>query len=172
VVDQALTALRGPQSRVLLMDPAAPTFRQADARRLAGEQHLILLCGHYEGIDGRVREHLIDEALSIGDYVLTGGELAAMVIADAVARLVPGVLGNPESLSTESFERGLLEGPVYTRPPEYRGWSVPELLRSGHHGRVAAWRHEQALARTRALRPDLLTAAEADDGEPPLTEGG
>jgi tRNA (guanine37-N1)-methyltransferase len=161
VVHAALEAVRTPATRVLLMDPAGRRFAQADARRLAQEEHLVFLCGHYEGIDSRVREHLVDEALSIGDYVLTGGELPALVMIDAISRMIPGVLGNPESLAEESFTDGLLEGPVFTRPFSYEGWDVPEVLRSGHHGRIQAWRREQALARTRAVRPDLLP------GDPP-----
>lgn len=156
VLDAALSAVRRPGARVLLMDPAGDRFTQRTAERLANESHLVLLCGHYEGVDGRVREHLVDEALSIGDYVLTGGELAATVVVDAVARLLPGVLGNPESAVEESFSSGLLEAPCYTRPPEHRGWTIPEVLRSGHHARIAKWREEQALARTRTVRPDLL----------------
>lgn len=156
VVQAALDAVRRPETRVLLMDPAGRRFTQSDARRLAQAPHLVFLCGHYEGIDTRVRDHLVDEALSIGDYVLTGGELPAMVMIDAISRMIPGVLGNPESLAEESFTGGLLEGPVYTRPFSHSGWDVPEVLRSGHHGRIQTWRHEQALARTRAVRPDLL----------------
>ena len=139
VVDAGLSALRGPDSRVLLMDPVGQRFSQAHAERLAALPHLIFVCGHYEGIDARVREHLVDEVFSIGDYVLTGGELPAMVIADAVARLVPGVLGNPDSARTESFSDGLLEAPQYTRPREHRGWEVPEVLLSGHHAQIDAW---------------------------------
>jgi len=164
VVHAAIEAVRTPETRVLLMDPAGRRFTQADARRLATEPHLVFLCGHYEGIDSRVREHLVDEALSIGDYVLTGGELPAMVMIDSIARMVPGVLGNPGSLAEESFTDGLLEGPVFTRPFSYQGWDVPEVLRSGHHGRIEAWRKEQAIARTRAVRPDLLARDAADDG--------
>ena len=164
VVHEAIEAVRTPGARVLLMDPAGRRFSQTDARRLALEPHLVFLCGHYEGIDSRVREHLVDEALSIGDYVLTGGELPAMVMIDAIARMIPGVLGNPESLAEESFTDGLLEGPVFTRPFSYQGWDVPEVLRSGHHGRIQAWRRAQALARTRAVRPDLLTDDASDDG--------
>jgi tRNA (guanine37-N1)-methyltransferase len=156
VVDRAITAVRTPESHVVLLDPAGSPFRQADAERLAKKPHLVLVCGHYEGIDARVRDHLVDEALSIGDFVLTGGEIAALALVDAVARLVPGVLGNPESPVHESFQHGLLEAPQYTRPATYRGWSVPEVLQSGHHEKVAQWRKEQSLARTRAIRPDLL----------------
>lgn len=165
VVDAGLSALRGPDSRVLLMDPVGQRFSQAHAERLATLPHLIFVCGHYEGIDARVREHLVDEVFSIGDYVLTGGELPAMVIADAVARLVPGVLGNPDSARTESFSDGLLEAPQYTRPREHRGWEVPEVLLSGHHAQIDAWRRERALALTAANRPDLLPASAQTDGD-------
>lgn len=167
VIDAALAALRRPGSKVLLMDPAGDRFTQKTAERLAEESHLVILCGHYEGVDGRVRENLVDEALSIGDYVLTGGELAATVVVDSVARLLPGVLGNPESAVEESFSSGLLEAPCYTRPPEHRGWTIPEVLRSGHHARIAQWRSEQALARTRAVRPDLL---QMDPSKGPLDD--
>ena len=157
VLDAALQAVRQPGARVLLMDPAGAPFTQATAARLSQEAHLVFVCGHYEGIDHRVREHLVDEALSIGDYVLTGGELPALVMVDAVARLLPGVLGNPDSAVIESFTDGQLEAPSYTRPAEHRGWAVPEVLRSGHHARILAWRAEQAERRTRALRPDLVS---------------
>ena len=156
VEDAGIAALRSPDCRVLLMDPVGQRFSQAHAERLATHTHLIFVCGHYEGIDARVREHLVDEVFSIGDYVLTGGELPAMVIADAVARLVPGVLGNPDSARTESFSAGLLEAPQYTRPREHRGWEVPEVLLSGHHAMVEAWRHARSLELTEANRPDLL----------------
>lgn len=155
VVDRALEAVRTPGTHVVITDPSGVPFTQAVARRLAKVSHLVVLCGHYEGIDGRVREHLVDEAVSIGDYVLTGGELAGLVIVDAVARLHPGVLGNPASLDMESFEHGLLEGPCYTRPRSWRGWEVPEVLMSGHHGRIEAFRLSQAEERTQAVRPDL-----------------
>ena len=161
VVDAGISALRGPGSRVLLMDPVGQRFSQAHAERLSAYPHLILVCGHYEGIDARVRDHFVDEVFSIGDYVLTGGELPALVIADAVARLVPGVLGNPDSARTESFSAGLLEAPQYTRPREYKGLEVPEILLSGHHAQIEAWRHEQARGLTAANRPDLLP-----DGDP------
>jgi tRNA (guanine37-N1)-methyltransferase len=156
VVDAALQAVRGPDSWVLLTEPSGRRFDQAMAVELAQRSHVVIVCGHYEGIDARVREHLVDETVSIGDYVLTGGEYAAMVIVDATARLLPGVLGNAESLAEESFTRKGLEYPHYTRPREYRGWEVPEVLYSGHHKRIADWREQQAIARTRAIRPDLL----------------
>lgn len=163
VVDAAIEAVRQPGSRVVMMDAAGARFTQADARRLAAYPHLILVCGHYEGIDGRVRAHLVDEALCIGDYVLTGGELPAMVVVDAVARMIPGVLGNPESVIEESFSEGRLEGPPYTRPREYRGWEVPEILLSGHHGNIKKWRQQQGEALTRQVRPDLIDAPVSPD---------
>jgi tRNA (guanine37-N1)-methyltransferase len=155
--------------RLLVLSPSGRTLTQAIADELAREQHLIFACGRYEGIDARVMEDAarrmhVDE-LSIGDYVLSGGEVAAMVVIEAVVRLLPGVMGNPESLIEESYgaeHEGLLEGPVYTRPPSWRGLDVPEVLLSGHHERIAAWRREQALARTRQRRPDLLPMSEPD----------
>jgi tRNA (guanine37-N1)-methyltransferase len=156
VVDAAIAAVRRPDSRVILFEPSGDRFDQAHAQRLAALPHLVLVCGHYEGVDARVREHLVDEVVSIGDFVLTGGEYAAMIVVDAVARLLPGVLGNAESATDESFSSGLLEYPHYTRPREYRGWEVPDILLSGHHGNVDKWRREQARIRTEAVRPDLL----------------
>jgi tRNA (guanine37-N1)-methyltransferase len=147
-----------PPRPLLYLSPAGRRFDQSVARELAGTDGFSLLCGRYEGIDERVREHLVDGELSIGDYVLGGGEVAAMVVLEAVGRLVPGVMGNDTSAEDESFSDGLLEYPHYTRPAELRGWSVPEVLRSGDHAKVARWRHAQALARTRDLRPDLLEA--------------
>lgn len=158
VLASAIDAVRQPNSTVILMDPTGHRFDQAKARELAQRPHLILVCGHYEGVDGRVREHLVDEALSVGDFVLTGGELAACVVVDAVARLRPGVLGNADSLDEESFNQGLLEAPCYTRPREFQGWTVPEVLTTGHHGRISAWRAEQSQRRTAEIRPDLLNA--------------
>lgn len=143
---------------IILTCPGGIQFTQEKARELAAKEHLVLICGHYEGFDERVREGLVDEALSIGDFVLTGGELPAMMIIDAVARLVPGVLAEG-SVEEESFNEGLLEYPQYTRPPEYRGMEVPEVLLSGDHGRIAKWRREQSIRRTVALRPDLLSKA-------------
>ena len=131
-------------------------FAQSDAQRLTKVDHLIFVCGHYEGIDTRVREHLIDEVFSIGDYVVTGGELPAMVMVDAVVRLLPGVLGNPESLENESFGGNSLGAPCYTRPRQYQGWEVPEVLLSGHHARIVEWRDKKARELTRRHRPDLL----------------
>ncbi len=158
VVDQALQSVRRPDSHVVMTAPTGRPFNQQRARELAKLPHLVLLCGHYEGIDGRVAEHLVDEVISIGDYVLTGGELAALVICDSVARLIPGVLGNANSLADESFNAGLLEAPAFTRPPTYRDWAVPDVLRSGHHARIAQWRATQGDALTREVRPDLWDA--------------
>lgn len=161
VVEAAISAVRRPDSLVLLMAPAGERFSQAAAVRLATHRHLVLVCGHYEGVDGRVAAHLVDGCMSIGDYVLTGGELAALVITDAVARLVPGVLGNAHSLDEESFTRPRLEAPVYTRPLRWREHEVPEVLRGGNHAQIAKWREQASLELTRALRPDLLEAQPA-----------
>lgn len=144
---------------ILLMSPAGRPFTQAVARELAGEERVTLICGHYEGVDERVREHLCTGELSIGDFVLTGGELAAMVVVDAVTRLLPGVLA-PGSAEEESHTAGLLEYPHYTRPPEFRGWRVPDVLLGGNHAAIARWRRKEALRRTKGRRPDLLARAE------------
>ncbi|MFP4512046.1 MAG: tRNA (guanosine(37)-N1)-methyltransferase TrmD [Acidimicrobiales bacterium] len=145
-----------PPRPLLLCDPGGRRFDQAMARELAATEGFSLLCGRYENVDHRIREHLVDGEVSIGDYVLAGGEVAAMVILEAVGRLVPGVMGNDASADEESFSDGLLEYPQYTRPAEFRGWAVPEVLRSGDHGRVARWRRAQAIARTLDQRPDLI----------------
>lgn len=150
---------RLPGAPVLLLTPRGPTFDQAKARALAGQGAMILVCGRYEGIDERAMS-VIDEELSLGDFILTGGELGALCVLDAVARLVPGVLGNADSLATESFESGLLEFPQYTRPPEFRGQAVPDVLQSGDHARIARWRRWQALRLTRERRPDLFEKLE------------
>lgn len=144
--------------RVVYMTPVGYTFNQNMAREFAQEEELVILCGHYEGVDERALETIVTDFVSIGDYVLTGGELAAMVVIDAVSRLVPGVLHNDESAVTESFENGLLEYPQYTRPEVYNGMAVPEVLLSGHHGNVDKWRLEQSLQRTKKYRPDLYEA--------------
>ena len=144
------------KARVILLDPAGRTFDQDFAEELSKEDELIFICGHYEGVDYRVEKHLVDETISIGDYVLTGGELPAMVVTDAVARMIPGVLGAASGAQEDSFYESLLECPQYTKPPEFRGWTVPDVLRSGHHKNIAAWRQKEALKRTRLLRPDLL----------------
>jgi len=152
---EAVESLRTEKSRVILLSPAGRLFRQEIARELAKESHLILICGSYEGVDERVRTHLVDDEISIGDYVLTSGALPAMVIIDAVTRLLPGVLGDEQSAEEESFSDGLLEYPQYTRPAEYRGLRVPEILLSGNHEEIAKWRLQQAIERTRQRRPDL-----------------
>ena len=162
VVADALRAVRQPHSHVVLTAPTGQVFRQATAERLSGLPHVIFVCGHYEGIDARI-ETLVDEVLSLGDFVLTGGELAALAMVDAAVRLVPGVLGNADSARDESHTSGLLEYPQYTRPRTWEGLDVPEVLLSGHHGRIDAWRREQALALTRDRRPDLAAAWESDD---------
>lgn len=145
--------------RVILMCPQGEPFTQRKAEELAGQQHLIFICGHYEGYDERIREHLVTDELSIGDYVLTGGELPAMVVIDSVTRLLPGVLGNESSAVTDSFSTGLLEYPHYTRPASFRGWEVPSVLISGHHGHIELWRRQQSLLRTLKRRPELLEQA-------------
>jgi tRNA (guanine37-N1)-methyltransferase len=154
-IANALDDLRGPDSRVILLSAQGARFDQAAARRLSGEKHLIMLSGHYEGVDQRVADHLVDEEISLGDYVLTNGTLSALVVADAVVRLLPGVLGDEQSAVDESFSHGLLEYPHYTRPAEFRGWKVPDVLLSGNHAAIEAWRREQARERTRQRRPDL-----------------
>ncbi|MDE5412990.1 tRNA (guanosine(37)-N1)-methyltransferase TrmD [Alkalihalobacterium chitinilyticum] len=142
--------------RVVLLCPQGERYTQKKAEELAKEEHLILVCGHYEGFDERIREHLVTDEISIGDYVLTGGELGAMVITDSVTRLLPGVLGNETSAVTDSFSTGLLEHPHYTRPADFRGMKVPDVLLSGHHENIKNWRHEQSIERTKKRRPDLL----------------
>ena len=150
----------GERPRTILLTPRGRPLDQRLVRELAQEDRLVLLCGRYEGIDERVHELVATDEVSLGDYVLMGGEVAAAAIVEAVVRLLPGVLGNAASTQEESFEHGLLEHPLYTRPPEFRGHTVPDVLRSGDHGAVAAWRHDKALERTRAVRPDLLPDAE------------
>ena len=156
-VFRAVEAVQPPRP-LFLLDPGGRRFDQAMALELAAGGGFSLLCGRYEGVDERVRAHLVDGEISIGDYVLAGGEAAALVIVEAVTRLVPGVMGNEASAGEESFVDGLLEAPHYTRPADFRGWVVPEVLRSGDHGRVARWRRAQSLARTLARRPDLIEA--------------
>jgi tRNA (guanine37-N1)-methyltransferase len=153
----AVAALRQPDTTVVLMTPQGRVFNQTLARELAGGGHLLILCGHYEGVDHRVIEQLVDLELSIGDYILTNGALAAAVVADAIIRLLPGALGDERSPEEESFSTpGLLEAPAYTRPADFNGLCVPEVLLSGNHARIQAWKKSQAQARTRANRPDLL----------------
>ncbi len=144
------------ESKIILMSPAGHRFDQKVATQLARESHLIIVCGHYEGVDHRVVEHLVDIEISIGDYVLTNGAIAAVVLVDAIVRLLPGVLGHEHSALDDSFRAGLLEAPQYTRPAEFRGWKVPDVLLSGNHGEIGMWRKGQAEKRTRENRPDLL----------------
>ena len=150
---------------VILLSPIGRRLTNGLAVELASKERLVLLCGHYEGFDARVHEHLATDEISIGDYVLSGGELAAMVLVDTVVRHLPGALGSPESATEESFSDGLLEAPHYTRPPEFRGWPVPEVLVSGNHGEVDKWRRRQMLLLTAKRRPDLLAAAELTEEE-------
>ncbi|MEZ4321420.1 MAG: tRNA (guanosine(37)-N1)-methyltransferase TrmD [Myxococcota bacterium] len=157
IVAAAIDAVRTDGCRVLLTSPAGQPLRQADCQRWAALDHLVIVTGHYEGIDARI-ESLVDEEVSLGDFVLTGGEIAAIAIVDAVGRLVPGVLGNADSAVEESFANGLLEHPQYTRPRVFRDLEVPEILLSGHHAKITEWREAQARARTRERRPDLWAA--------------
>jgi tRNA (guanine37-N1)-methyltransferase len=157
---EAVEHLASEQTRVVLLTPGGRTFRQEIAREFATYPHLLLVSGSYEGFDERVREGLADDEISIGDFVLTNGALPAMIIVDAVTRLLPGVLGDDESSRDESFSHGLLEYPHYTRPAEFRGMKVPEILLSGHHAEIAKWRAEQARLRTKEKRPDLLASGE------------
>ena len=166
-----LDLLRTPAARVVLLDPAGRRFSQAVAREYARMTHLVLVCGRYEGVDERVREHLVDEELSIGDYVLTGGEPAALVVADAVTRLLPGVLGDAEAPAHDSFARGLLEHPQYTRPEDFGGWRVPPLLLGGDHDRVERWRSVMSVWRTWQRRPDLLETADLAPEEHKWVDG-
>jgi tRNA (guanine37-N1)-methyltransferase len=172
VAVETIVARRGNPDAVLLMSPAGRPFTQREAQRLAAMQHIVVLCGRYEGIDERVREHVATEEISIGDYVLSGGELPALVVVDAVSRLVPGVVGDDQSVEADSFTRGLLDYPHYTRPADYRGHRVPEVLTSGHHGEIRNWRRREALRRTAERRPDLLATANLDDEERMLLQEG
>jgi len=164
-VERALAAVKRAdvQSLVLLMTPQGETFNQKIATRLAEEKHIIMICGRYEGVDERIREHLADREISIGDYILTGGELSALVVIDAVSRLIPGVLGNDASAATESFSQGLLEYPQYTRPADYKGWRVPDVLVSGNHAQIERWQRIEAIKRTWLRRPDLLEKIELSE---------
>jgi tRNA (guanine37-N1)-methyltransferase len=155
---------------IILLSPQGRLFTQKVAQELAQHSQLVLICGHYEGVDERVREHLASDEISIGDYVLSGGELAAMVVMESVFRLVPGVLGSEESPLDDSHVGGLLEYPHYTRPPEYRGWPVPEILLSGNHAQIKSWRRQQAIRRTLEKRPELLSKAELSSEEERLVE--
>ncbi|MCC6383250.1 MAG: tRNA (guanosine(37)-N1)-methyltransferase TrmD [Dehalococcoidia bacterium] len=167
VLDAALDAVRALAAEagmVVYLSPQGERLNDTIVRELAEMPRLILVCGRYEGVDERFVAHCVDRQISIGDYVLSGGELPAMVLIDAVARHIPGALGDEQSAADESFAGGLLEHPQYTRPAEYRGWKVPEVLLSGHHGNVDRWKREQRLARTAERRPDLLRALEGDEG--------
>ncbi len=160
-----------PGCPLILLSPQGRVFTQAVAEELARQPHLALLCGRYEGIDERVIEHLVSDEISIGDYVLSGGELPALVLIDAITRLLPGALGDPEGPWDDSHATGLLEYPHFTRPPEFRGWSVPEVLLSGDHARIARWRRQQALLRTRQRRSDLLDKADLSDSDRDFLNG-
>ncbi|WP_173916502.1 tRNA (guanosine(37)-N1)-methyltransferase TrmD [Halobacillus sp. Marseille-Q1614] len=162
---EATKERRKSKPKVVLMCPQGQPYTQKKAEELAEEDHLIILCGHYEGYDERVREKLVDEEISIGDYVLTGGELGAMVVIDSVVRLLPDVLGNEQSAPEDSFSNGLLEHPHYTRPSSFRGHDVPEVLLSGNHAKIEEWRHYQSLKRTYLRRPDLLKERKLTDQE-------
>ena len=166
-----LDGLRQADSHVVLLDPAGRPFTQAVARELARRRHLVLVCGRYEGVDERVREHLIDEELSIGDYVLSGGEPAAVVVTDAVTRLLPGALGDAAAPEHDSFARGLLEHPQYTRPERFRDWAVPPVLLSGDHAKVARWRRVMSVWRTWRRRPELLETADLSPEEQKWVDG-
>jgi tRNA (guanine37-N1)-methyltransferase len=166
-IDRALASIVPSRDNVLvvLLTPQGETFNQKMAEEMSRCFRIVLVCGHYEGVDERVRDHLVDREISIGDFVLTGGELSAMVIIDAVTRLIPGVLGNYDSASDDSFTTGLLEYPHYTRPGSYRGWQVPEVLLSGNHREIESWRKKESLRRTYLRRPDLLEKTELSDEE-------
>lgn len=157
-VDRCISALKSERDYddIIFVTPDGETFNQPIANQLSMAQNLMILCGHYKGIDYRIREHLITRELTIGDYVLTGGELPAAVIADAVVRLIPGAIGDEQSALSDSFQDNLLAPPVYTRPAEYKGWRVPDILLSGHEAKIDEWKHEMAIKRTLELRPDLL----------------
>ena len=157
-VDRCIAALKAERhyDEVIFTAPDGETFNQRMANSLSMCENIIILCGHYKGIDYRIREHLVTREISIGDYVLTGGEMPAAIITDAIVRLLPGAIGDEQSALSDSFQDNLLEPPIYTRPAEYNGWGVPEILLSGHQAKIEEWRHEQAVERTRSLRPDLL----------------
>jgi tRNA (guanine37-N1)-methyltransferase len=161
---------RGDPDAVILTSPDGPKLTHAAAQRLSGLEHVVVLCGRYEGVDDRVRRHLATEELSIGDYVVSGGELPALVIVDAVARLVPGVVGDEQSVARDSFAGGLLDYPQFTRPADFRGLTVPQVLLSGHHGEIDRWRRREALARTLRRRPDLLERMTLDDADRELLQ--
>ncbi|MBN1662192.1 MAG: tRNA (guanosine(37)-N1)-methyltransferase TrmD [Deltaproteobacteria bacterium] len=171
-VEKALAAIVAERHKalVVLMTPQGETFNQKTAEALSLCEQIVIVCGHYEGIDERIRQYLVDREISIGDYILTGGEIAAMVLVDAVSRLVPGVLGNNDSAACDSFSTGLLEYPQYTRPAEYKGWQVPDVLLSGHHKEIDAWRRKTSLRRTWLRRPDLLAEGNLSDEDKKIIE--
>lgn len=157
-VDRCITYLKSQRhyDEIIFTSPDGETFNQKIANNLSLLENIIILCGHYKGIDYRIREHFITREISIGDYVITGGELPAMVMTDAIVRLIPGAIGDEQSALSDSFQDNLLAPPIYTRPADYKGWKVPDILLSGHEAKIAEWRHEQSIERTRILRPDLL----------------
>ncbi|MCH5225335.1 MAG: tRNA (guanosine(37)-N1)-methyltransferase TrmD [Muribaculaceae bacterium] len=157
-VDRCISSLKAQRDydEIIFTSPDGETFNQRIANCMSMMENIIILCGHYKGVDYRIREHLVTREISIGDYVLTGGELPAMVMADAIVRLLPGAIGDEQSALSDSFQDNLLAPPIYTRPADYKGWKVPDILLSGHEARIAEWRHEQSLERTQRLRPDLL----------------
>lgn len=157
-IDRAISALKAERDydEIIFTSPDGKTFNQPMANSLSLKENIIILCGHYKGIDYRIREHLITREISIGDYVLTGGEMPAIAITDAIVRLIPGAIGDEQSALSDSFQDNLLAPPVYSRPAEYKGWRVPDILLSGHQAKIDQWRHDQAMERTRRLRPDLL----------------
>lgn len=157
-VDRCISVLKAERDydEVIFTAPDGEVFNQRIANSLSMLENIIILCGHYKGIDYRIREHLVTREISVGDYVLTGGEMPAAIITDAIVRLLPGAMGDEQSALTDSFQDNLLEAPIYTRPAEYKGWRVPDILLSGHEAKIAEWKHEQAVERTRRLRPDLL----------------
>ena len=158
-VDRCISFLKSQREydEIIFTSPDGETFNQQIANRLSMLENIIILCGHYKGVDFRIREHLVTREISIGDYVLTGGELPAMVMTDAIVRLLPGAIGDEQSALSDSFQDNLLAPPIYTRPADYKGWKVPDILLSGHEAKIADWRHEQSLLRTKLLRPDLLS---------------
>jgi len=164
-IDKALSSIKNYQLNpiVVLMTPQGEKLNQKIAAELSREKQIIIICGRYEGIDERIREHLVDREISIGDYILTGGELAAMVLVDVVSRFIPDVLGNPESTVSESFSNNLLEYPQYTRPAQYKNWAVPDILLSGHHAQIERWRRQESLKKTLKRRPDLLKNVQLSD---------
>lgn len=170
-VQPPFVSAQGEPIPVILLTPQGRVFNQRMAEELALHERIALLCGRYEGVDERIREHLVTDEISVGDYVLTGGELPALILIDAISRLLPGVLGDPTGAEDDSHAMGLLEYPHYTRPPEFRGWKVPDVLLSGDHGKIEKWRREQALLRTLNKRPDMIDKAELSQADKKFVEG-